>query len=684
MSSEYNYDDDAQFFPFFVLTISSLIVLPLTYSLLRSPSDAATSSKSHQISTSYQPEHADIIDTQRAKQKRKELRTKRILTTVAGWLLMAYMVYLMAVTARTASKPWDPFSVLDISMSANERDVNRRYRKLSTTMHPDKRRPDPALNITEQVINDEWVEIVKAYKSLTDEEIRNNWQQYGHPDGKQSTSFGIALPQLLVAEGSGKYVLLFYGALLGIGLPWLVGKWWYGMQKQTKEKVLVTSAGNMFRDCNERMDSGDVAAAVSGSHEFREILVGAQADTGLGKLENKLKAVSGAEIGMLPKDETKLAEIEDPVRRKTLALIWAYLARMDLGDSNLDAEKYELAPTALQMNEAFISIALAYGFTAPVTAAFHLSQDITQAIPPASARLPLLQLPHFTPTVIKSIERSTGRKDHLSVQSFMALPTEQRLALATAAGLDKERLGVAENVARQLPMLKVEKAFFKVQGEKYIIPSSLVQFVIKARIVPPGTTNVPEVSEKDLLDIDPADGDLEAQKKEPEQHPVPLAYAPYLPRDRAPRWHVFLADNRQGKIAVPPFAFGVFDKKTFDEDGKPTFDVVTMKMQFQAPPHAGEYRFQMHMLSDSYVGFDHKQDAIMKVEDASKALEVDDDDDISEPEEGESFLSPLLIALNIMLTSVKTQSRARWRRSKVNPPLTPTNLRGRSGSLSSW
>lgn len=634
MSSEYNYDADAQFFPFFVLTITALITLPLTYTLLRAPSDVSGSSKGYQITTDYQPDNADVIDTQRAKQKRKELRTKRMLTAATGWLVMAYMVYLMAVTTRTSVRPWDPFEVLDISSSANEKQIKSRYRKLSTTMHPDKRQPNAALNETLESINDEWVDIVKAFKTLTDEEIRNNWKQYGHPDGKQSTSFGIALPQLLVAEGSGKYVLLFYGALLGIGLPWLVGKWWYGMQKQTKEKVLVTSAGNMFRDFSERMDSGDVAAAVSGSNEFADIL-GAHADTGLGKLEGKLQAMSDVDIGMLSKDRRKLAELEDPTRRKTLALIWAYLARLDLGDKNLEAEKYELAPTALRMNEAFISIALAYGFSAPVLAAFHLSQDLVQAIPPSTARLPLLQLPHLTPSVIKSIEKSSGKRDHMSVQSFMALPPEQRRSLATAAGLASDRLAAAEQVARQLPLLKVEKAFFKVQGEKYIIQSSLVQFVIKARIIPPGTTKIPAVDEKDLLDIDPADGDLEAQKKEPEQHPIPLAYAPYLPRDRAPKWHVYLTDHRQGKIAVPPFQFQLFDKKAFDEDGKPTFAVVTLKMQFQAPPQAGEYKFQMQMVCDSYIGFDHKQEVVMKVEDADKALEVDEDDDISEPEEGE-------------------------------------------------
>ncbi|KAK5726035.1 secretory subunit [Elasticomyces elasticus] len=649
MSSEYNYDADAQFFPFFVLTITSIITLPLTYTLLRTPSDASTSKTAQHISTEYKPEHADLIDTQRAKQKRKELRFKRMLMAGTGWLLMAYMVYLMVVTARTAPTIWNPYDIMEIGMTASEKQINSKYRLLSRTKHPDKRQPNPALNETIEQINDEWVEIVKAYKSLTDEEIRSNYQQFGNPDGKQSTSFGIALPKFLVAEGSGKYVLAFYGLLLGIGLPWLVGKWWYGMQSVTRERILVTTAGNIFKEYRERMDEGDVIGAISSAMEFKEILQGAKADSGLGKLEKVLQASDSTETGMLSKDKKKLSELDDPARRKTLALIWAYLARLDLGDKNLEADKYELAPTALQMNEAFASISLAYGFTAPVLASYHLSQSLVQAIPAGqTVRLPLLQLPHFTPEIIHTIESQTAaasKKQHLNVQSFMALPAEQRRSLAQASGLTSNHLAVAESVARQLPLLKVEKAFFKVQGEKFLLPSSLVQFVIKARFIPPGTptSSIPAVNEKDLQDIDPAESDLIAsQKKEVEQNFPPLAYAPYLPQDRrAPRWHVFLADNRQGKIAVPPFTFQSFDKPAFkvdESDGtyKPTFEVVTLKMQFQAPPQAGEYKFQMHLVCDSYVGFDTKQEVVMLVEDAAKVAEMVEEveeDEISEPEE---------------------------------------------------
>ncbi|CAK3979910.1 Translocation SEC63 [Lecanosticta acicola] len=665
MSNEYNYDADAQFYPYFVLITTSLVTLPLSYSLLRAPTDLSSPKRGH-ITSSFKPQDADIIDAQRAKQKRKELRRKRMLVVAVGWLVMIYMAYLMATTERTGAQLWDPYSILNVPVGTAEKAINSRYRRLSTTMHPDKRRPDAATNTTVESINEEWVEIVKAYKALTDEDTRRNFELYGHPDGKQSTSYGIALPNILIAEGSGKYVLAFYAGLLGIVLPWFVGSWWYGMRSNTRERILVTSAGNMFREFNERMDGGDVLAAVSSADEFKETLHGAKADNGLGKIESRLDSSPESNAVLLAKDKKKLKELEDPVRRKTIALLWAYLTRVDLEDKTLEAEKYELAPTALQMNEAFIPTCLAYAFTKPVMSSYELSQSLVQAMPPSSVgRTPLLQLPHFTPSIIREIELATNtQKDHMSIQSFMSLPAEQRQALAQAAGLTNDRLKVAEAVAQQLPLLKVEKAFFKVQGEKYLLPSSLVQYVIKARFIPPGTTHVPPVDEKDLVDIDPAEGDIQAQKVEPEQHPIALAHAPYFARDRSPKWHVFLSDNRQGKIAVPPFTFSTFDKKPFDSDGKPTFNVVTLKMQFAAPPQPGEYKFQMNLVSDSYVGFDYKQDAVMVINEASKANEVDDEDEISEPEE--DSIAGQMAALKGQTTA--DPNKPRKTRKKIEEP----------------
>lgn len=222
----------------------------------------------------------------------------------------------------------------------------------------------------------------------------------------------------------------------------------------------------------------------------------------------------------------------------------------------------------------------------------------------------------------------------------MRLPTAERKSRVVAPGLLNDvQFQKAMAVASQLPVLHVERAFFKVVGERFVTPSSLVQFVLKARFIPPGSSKVPEVNPSDLEDVDPEEGDLAAIRKDDRsgQKPIqpPLAHAPYFARDHAPRWHVFLADSKQGKIAVPPFTFQTFDKPIIDASGKPTYNVQTMKMQFGAPPQPGSYTFVMHMICDSYIGMDTKMEVTLVVEDASKAEEVEEEDEISEPDEGE-------------------------------------------------
>ena len=186
------------------------------------------------------------------------------------------------------------------------------------------------------------MDVTKAFKALTDEEIRNNYLQYGHPDGKQSFSIGIALPKWIVTEGHGKYVLLLYAVALGVILPYTVGKWWYGTQRVTKDKILVASAGKLFREYdNDQGDSG-VVGALSSGEEFREVLQGHKAEDGISKLEQKV-LVEGSEAALkealTTKDRQKIEDLDDSVRRKVLTLLWAYLGRVELDDPSLNDGK---------------------------------------------------------------------------------------------------------------------------------------------------------------------------------------------------------------------------------------------------------------------------------------------------------------------------------------------------------
>ncbi|KAH8595648.1 Sec63 Brl domain-containing protein [Bisporella sp. PMI_857] len=633
MSSEYSYDEQGQFFPFFVVTIVGIVTLPLTYSILKPNSDPGATAP--RVKSSFRPEHADLIDGQRKAQKRRERKLKRIITVIAGWAIMVFMVYLIKVTARSVNKIWNPYDILAISDSSSERQIKKRYRDLSLKHHPDKRKPDPSKNETMETINEYFAELTKAYKALTDEDIRNNYIQYGHPDGKQSFSIGIALPKFIVTDGNGKYVILVYAVLLGVVLPYLVGTWWYGTQRMSREKILIESANNLFREYDEDITQGGIITALSIGTEFQHTLKGEKAESNLGKLESRVLAESKTSSlagGLSAKDRQDLQDLEG-VRRKTLALLWTYLGRVELDDTSLNKSKVEVAPIAHALNNAFTAISLAYGTTAPILASFFTSQNLIQAVPPGAS--PLLQLPYFTQDIAQAIE-GVGSRAHLTLQQYMSLPAAYRKKITVGKGLlTEEQYQTAVNVALQLPRFQVEKAFFKVTGEKYITPSSLVSLVIKGRIIPPGSENVPEVKPADLDDVDAAEDDLDALRGKAEdkiQQP-PLAHAPFFPRDYSPRWHVFLTDSKQGKIAVPPFTFTTFDKPIYDKSGKPTFNMQTLKAQFQAPPQDGQYTFVLHLVCDSYVGFDTKMEVTLTVSDASAAVEIEAEDDISEPDE---------------------------------------------------
>ncbi|GAO13182.1 uncharacterized protein UV8b_03589 [Ustilaginoidea virens] len=648
MSSDYSYDDQAQFFPFFILTLTGLITLPVTYSLLQPSKD--DSHLAPRIKTDYKTRHEGVVASLRAAQKRKQRKVKRALVAVLGWALMGLMAYLIMTTDPVENKIWNPYDILGIADSATEKQIRSHYKRLSVKFHPDKVRPDPSKNQTVESLNDHYVQLTKAYQALTDEEVRNNYIQFGHPDGKQSMSIGIALPKFIVSDGNGKYLVVLYTGLLGVLLPYLVGSWWYGTKKRSKEGVLMESANNLFRQYDEDMDESGIIWALSAGKEFDSLLRGDLAESGLSKLESRISAPGDASAfaaGFSVKDKEKLEDLECGVRRKVLALLWAYLGRVELDDPAMAKAKYGVAPIARSLNQSFAAIALAFGNIEPISGSFLANQHIIQALSPKAS--PLLQLPHFTPKIAMAAEGDS--KTHMTVQQFMDLPDAQRRRLVVGKGLlSEEQYRTCVGVGNQLPYLRVAKAFFKVTGERVILPSSLVTLVIKGRFIPPGAESVPAINEPDLEDVDPAEDDLEALMgrkartiKGADGKPItveeqsilpPLAFAPHYARDHTPKWYAFLSDSKQGKLAVPPFTFDRFDAPIFDERGKPTFNMQTLKAQFAAPPQAGHYTFVMHLVCDSYVGFDTKMEVTLVVEEPSATVDVEEaDDDISEPDE---------------------------------------------------
>lgn len=154
---------------------------------------------------------------------------------------------------------------------------------LTSSSHPDKVRL--AENQTKEDAESHFVNLTKAYKALTDETIRKNFELYGHPDGRQEMSMGIALPAWVIESHNNIWVLGAYGFIFGVLLPYLVARWWYGSRSRTKDGLVNSTAQSFFQHLREDTPPARILALVAVSEELRDPVLDKR---GPGKWEDEL------------------------------------------------------------------------------------------------------------------------------------------------------------------------------------------------------------------------------------------------------------------------------------------------------------------------------------------------------------------------------------------------------------
>ncbi|KAF6004858.1 secretory subunit [Cyanidiococcus yangmingshanensis] len=192
--------------------------------------------KSRQVQTAFCP--CQGCRTRRRAKERSQRRRERFMRLassafwVALWALFLFQLFALYRRTRNASDSgalFDPYETLGVSRRASREDVTRAYRRRSLELHPDKNLDNPNYR------PEEFVNLNKAYRVLTDPVALENYQKYGNPDGYQGTRYGIALPSWLVERGN--LVLIGYALSLLFGLPIGVGLWWRRRARLISESV---------------------------------------------------------------------------------------------------------------------------------------------------------------------------------------------------------------------------------------------------------------------------------------------------------------------------------------------------------------------------------------------------------------------------------------------------------------
>ncbi|RDB15649.1 Translocation protein sec63 [Hypsizygus marmoreus] len=627
--AKYHYDEAGNMAAYFLITFLALILVPVT--LL-----SFTPSKKSLDGCQCKP---CVEQRKRIRSLSKPALSKKAYFLVFGWSLLGYVCYKVA-NAKLDNKIYDPFEILGIKTGTAEKEIKSHYKKLSKLYHPDKVKA--TANNTIEAIQNRFVELTKAYKSLTDETIRENLEKFGHPDGRQDISMGIALPQWIVERKNNIWVLGIYGLLFGGALPALVGRWWFGSRQKTKDGVNALSAAAFFKSLKEESTLEEVIGTFGKAFQWELSEKKSKPVPELDQLEKTIKERVGSKW-----DEVKKLCGSDASRRKALVLIYAHLLRLDITSSSLKTEQREILLQTPHLLSALLNISISRNWLLPTLAIMRLHAYLAQALLPGSERLRFAQLPG-----IKTDEVSTLAPRAQDMGDFVHALEEKHDGRVVDVKKAMEKWGHVEIV----------DAAFKVIGERVVTPSSIVYLVLKLRISPPATKPVEEKeldadeTKRRIKLNDEKDEEFLTSRKDAEELPsddlLPgWAHAPYWPGERKPSWWLVLADEKSNRVVVPPMKITDIPLSRPNQDR----DYRSYKVQFQAPQGVGLFTWKVLLVSDTFVGEDVSRDMPLKIEDISTLnAEEPTEDEISEPDE-DTIAGQMAVMRGGTVKKVKTE-----------------------------
>lgn len=638
--------ENSALFPIFILSIIALPLVP--YTILKLLRVASKKEKSIHCACS--------VCSRSGKYRKSIFRriskfsTCSNFTVLLLWVIVVFLVYSIKQSSREI-EAFDPFSILGLAPGVTESAIKKAYRRLSIQYHPDKN-PDPAAHKY-------FVEYIsKAYQALTDPVSRENFEKYGHPDGRQGFQMGIALPQFLLDfNGSSGGILLLWilgGFILlpmAFGVVYLSRASKYGGNNVRRE-TLVT----YFELVKPSLAPSKVMDVFIKAAEFMDIPVRRADDEPLQELFKLVKSELNLDGKNARQEQAKFWK-QHPAIVKAELLIQAHLLRKaDTFSSNLQQDYKHALQFTPRLLEGLIKMATVprtakgHGWLRPAIGIVELSQCIIQAVPLSARKAgsgssdgvaSLLQLPHFSDAVITKIAKKVR-----TLQNLLDMTLQERAELLSdVAGLSAAEVQDVEKVLELMPCATIEVTC-ETEGEEGIQERDIV--TVQAWVT-----------------VRRANGLIAA-----------IPHAPYYPFPKGENFWFLLADansndvwfsesiNFMDEAAAITTASTITEAKmeasgaNMEEIAAAVKDAVAKVKRgcrlilgkIQAP-QAGNYSLNSHLMCDAWVGCDTKTNLKLKVLKRSRAgsrgghvaggvqdendVEDEDEDDIEEDEEGD-------------------------------------------------
>ncbi|CAL5387539.1 unnamed protein product [Camellia sinensis] len=476
-------EENSALFPIFILTIIALPLVPYTIVKLFS----AASKKTKSI-------HCECSVCFRSGKYRKSI-FKRLsnfstcsnLSLVLLWVVMAVLVYYIKHISHEI-QVFEPFSILGLEPGVSDSEIKKAYRRLSIQYHPDKN-PDPEAHTY-------FVEYIsKAYQALTDPVSRENFEKYGHPDGRQVVLLGRGelicfdfkrVNFLLNIDGASGGVLLLGIVGVCILLPLMMAVIYLSRSsKYTGNYVMHQTMSTYYHLMKPSLAPSKVMDVFIKGAEYVEIPVRRSDEEPLQKLFLLVRSELNLDLKNIKQEQAKFWK-QHPAIVKTELLIQAQLTRESGALSPALLRDFrrmlELAPRLLDelMKMAIIPrTQQGHGWLRPAIGVVELSQSIIQAVPLSARKAsgvssegiaPFLQLPHFSEAVVKKIARKKVR----TFQDLRDMTPQDRAELLTqVASFSSAESQDVEIVLEMMPSITIDVTC-ETEGEEGIQEGDIV------------------------------------------------------------------------------------------------------------------------------------------------------------------------------------------------------------------
>jgi translocation protein SEC63 len=426
--------------------------------------------------------------------------------------------------------------------------------------------------------------VAKAYEALTDATAKENYEKYGNPDGKQSLEVSIGLPSWLLDSDNRNIVLMAYLIIMVGVIPFCVWKYYSNSSKYGEKDVMYNTYSWYHHSLDESTLTKSLPETLAGSAEFRE--------------RNMPKDVS--EKSQIQKLLNKVKSVmqkpthNNPILIKGNVLLHTHLSRQTDSSDLSPAYKEDLHFMLSKTNaliDAMISVCQHQEALKTALNCIQFGQNMTQACWNKDSEL--MQLPHFD-------EKLAAKNKNISLAEFLKLDKKDM----KLDGLTEEQKQDVYKCTEIIPQVSVETKIFVDDDED------------------------DNVYEGDLCTVQvklTRDNLSEGEK-------AGLVHAPHFPFPKQEAWWIILG-TKEGKI--------IDLKKIAKSDKSFTHDI-----KFLAPKQ-GTYNFDLHVLSNSYIGLDQKLAVELVSKDASVLPEYKVHPDDAELDDEPTLFEEMLNAQNV-------------------------------------